>query len=114
MVSEIKKHFDSMFGDPTALLKSVNEISASLATLDMQKLKEMRAIIVSLGSIQAGVNQEQMQYVTEIIKILCSVDIEKVKEFRALIQNLTHLAKMLPKDVPVKEIMDIVKGEVSK
>ncbi len=105
----IKKEMDKLFGSPGEAMKSIKELSDSVAALDTAKLKELRGILAAVGGVQVG--PEEIKLIVEMVKIICAVDIEKVKEFRQLIVNLTQLVKLLPRDIPIGEILQTVREE---
>lgn len=112
MVQQIKNRLDNIFGPPGEALKNVKELSDSLANIDVAKLKELRATFSVMSGVQ--VSGEELHMVVDLARILCNVDLEKVKEFRQLVINLTQLVKLLPKDVPVGDIIQAVKGELGR
>lgn len=112
MVQNLKKQMDGWFGPPGEALKTITELSNSLANIDMAKVKELRTMVGALGTVQ--IQPDELRLVTELVKMLCGVDIEMIREFRQLIINLTQLVRLLPKDVPVAEILQAVRSEIKQ
>lgn len=110
MVQKIKKQMDDIFGTPGQALKQIKELSDSVATIDMSKLKELRVILATIPSLQ--IDNEFLRLVVELVKILDNVELDKVKEFRQLILNISQLVAKLPKDIPIGEILQTVKEDL--
>ncbi len=112
MFGKLKQQMDENFGKPGEAIKNIKELSDSLASIDKEKLRELKSMMGAMGNVQVDI--EQLRLIVEVVRMLCSVDIEKVKEFRQLLISLIQLVKLLPKDMkdlPIGEILQGLKQE---
>jgi hypothetical protein len=121
-LQNFKKQMDESFGSPAQAIKSIKELSDSLAQFDHAKLKDLKALLATMDLERLKTVLEiikQLRSVdirstdmVEVVKMIVNLDIAKVKEFNQVLVNLIALVKLLPKDfkdLPIGEILNQLK-----
>ena len=103
----LKDLLDSNFGKPTEAIHLLTDLSNAIASIDQAKLREVKAMLGSMGNVQLDV--DQLRLVVELVRMFCTLDIEKIKEARQLVANILQVVKALPKDLPFGEIVGSLK-----
>jgi hypothetical protein len=103
----IKDLLDANFGKPAEAIHLLTELSNAIASVDQAKIKEVKAMLGSMGNVQLDV--DQLRLVVELVRMFGTLDIEKIKEARQLVANIFQVVKALPKDLPVDEIVSSLK-----